>query len=288
MEEAKPSRTALRVAMRRAAHQLYDAPPLVLDDPFAVRILGPHAAELDRTPARDRPHNPGLKPRPFSIGLRAFLVARSRYAEDLLASAVERGITQYVLLGAGLDTFAHRNPYPSLRVFEVDHPATQQWKCELLCDAGLATAANLAYVPVNFERQSLAEQLFAAGFNPAAPSFFAWLGVVPYLTLDAFRATLGFIATQPRGSGAVFDYGQPRSVLPPHEQLAHDSLASRVQLAGEAFQLFFAPAAVTAELAAFRDIEDIGSAEINARYFTGRTDNLSVVGTAGRLVSAWL
>jgi O-methyltransferase involved in polyketide biosynthesis len=113
MQESRPSRTALRVALRRAAHQIYDAPPLVLDDPIAVPILGPFAAELNRTPGL----NPAHKARPFSIALRAFLVARSRYAEDLLAHAVTRGVTQYILLGAGLDTFAHRNPHPHLRVF---------------------------------------------------------------------------------------------------------------------------------------------------------------------------
>src|SRR5580658_3273153 len=125
MDQAQPSRTALRVALRRAAHQLYDAQPLVLDDPIAVSILGDtYAEELRRTPTRPD--------RPFSVGLRAFLVARSRYAEDTVGRAVVQGVTQYVLLGAGLDTFAHRNPYPQLRVFEVDHPATQQWKHELL------------------------------------------------------------------------------------------------------------------------------------------------------------
>jgi methyltransferase (TIGR00027 family) len=284
MEHARPSRTALRVAMRRAAHQLYDKPPLVFTDPIAVAILGPHAAEIERTPGR----NPANKPRPFSVSLRALLVARSRYAEDQLAQAVRGGATQYVLLGAGLDTFAHRNPYPSLRVFEVDHPATQQWKRELLEAGSLTPPPNLTYVPVDFERQSLAGQLHAAGFNPASLTFFAWLGVVPYLTVDAFRDTVRFIAAQPRGSGLVFDYAQPRSVLPPLEQLALDSLASRVQLAGEAFRLFFTPAEIAAELPALHQIEDIGSAEINARYFADRTDGLKVLGSAPRLVSAWL
>ena len=128
MDPARPSRTALRVALRRAAHQLYDSRPLVFDDPIAVRILGPHAEEVQRTPGRMA----SRKPRPHSVGMRAFVVARSRYAEDLLARAVAAGVTQYVVLGAGLDTFAHRNPYPDLRVFEVDHPATQRWKRELL------------------------------------------------------------------------------------------------------------------------------------------------------------
>jgi methyltransferase (TIGR00027 family) len=270
--------------MRRAAHQLYDAPPLVFSDPIAVAILGPHAAEIERTPGR----NPVNKPRPFSVSLRAYLVARSRYAEDLLAQAVQRGVTQYVLLGAGLDTFAHRNPHPSLHVFEVDHPATQQWKRELLLTTALPAPTSLTYVPVDFERQSLPTQLHAAGFNPNAPTFFAWLGVVPYLTLEAFRATVSFISAQPPSSGLIFDYAQPRHMLPPLEQLALDSLASRVQLAGEAFQLFFTPTEIATELAAFHHIEDIGASGINASYFAARTDNLKLLGSGGRFVSAWL
>jgi methyltransferase (TIGR00027 family) len=285
MDHATPSRTALRVALRRAAHQLYDAPPLVFEDSVAVPILGEaYGEELRRTPTRPD--------RPFSVGLRAFLVGRSRYAEDMLAHAVARGVTQYVLLGAGLDTFAHRNPYPELRVFEVDHPATQQWKRELVETAGLPVPANLTYAPVDFECQSLAEQLLSVGFNPAIPTFFAWLGVVPYLTVDAFRSTIAFIGAQPAGSGVVLDYGQPRSALPFLEKLAHDSLAERVQLAGEPFQLFFTPAEIAVELVsngvAFRNIEDIGSAEINAHYFAGRTDNLKMIGSAARVLSAWV
>jgi methyltransferase (TIGR00027 family) len=279
MEEARPSRTALRVALRRAAHQLYDAKPLVLDDPIAIPILGnAYAEELHRTPTRPD--------RPFSIALRAFLVARSRYAEDKLARAVSEGVMQYVLLGAGLDTFAHRNPYPHLRVFEVDHPATQQWKRELLETGDLPTPANLTYVPVDFERQSLPEQLHSAGFNPLNATLFAWLGVVPYLTLEAFRSTISFIAAQPHGTGVVLDYVQPRSALPFLEKLAHDSLAARVKLAGEPFRLFFTPAEIAAELTAFRNCEDLGSDEINTRYFSNRTDNLKVLGSAGRLLSA--
>lgn len=284
MNHARPSRTALRVALRRAAHQLYDAPPLVFSDPIAVQILGPHAAEIERTPGR----NPANKPRPFSVSLRAFLVARSRYAEDLLDHAVQNGVTQYVLLGAGLDTFAHRNPYPSLRVFEVDHPATQQWKRDLLQTTGLTDPPNLTYTPVDFEQQSLSDQLHAAGFDAATPTFFAWLGVVPYLKLNAFRETLRFIATRPPGGGVVFDYGQPRAVLPQHEQQARASLASRVYLAGEAFQVFFTPPEIAAELAAFRNLEDLGTPEINARYFAKRTDGLKMIGSAGHLISAWL
>jgi methyltransferase (TIGR00027 family) len=281
MQSASPSRTALRVALRRAAHQLYDARPLVLNDPIAVPILGDtYAEELRRTPTRPD--------RPFSVGLRAFLVARSRYAEDNLAKAVARGITQYVLLGAGLDTFAHRNPYSGLHVFEVDHPATQEWKRDLLRGGDLPTPANLTYTAVDFERESLPDRLEATGFDSDAPALFAWLGVVPYLTLPAFRSTIAFVGSRPSGTGLVLDYGQPRSALPFLEQLARDSLTARVQLAGEPFQLFFTPPEIAVELGAFHTLEDLGSSEINARYFTNRSDSLKLLGSAGRLLSAWL
>jgi methyltransferase (TIGR00027 family) len=285
MDNAKPSRTALRVAMRRAAHQIYDAQPLVFDDPIAVPILGKeYAEELRRTPGR----NPDAKDRPWSVGLRAFMVARSRYAEDKLAQAVADGVTQYVLLGAGLDTFGHRNPYASLHVFEVDHPATQQWKRELLQINNIAAPDRHTYISVDFERQSLDEQLRSAGFNSRIPTFFSWLGVVPYLTLPAFRGTIEFIAAQPQGSGLAFDYGQPREALPLLERLGHDSLAARVRQAGEPFQLFFTPAEIAAELAGFRTLEDLGSTEMNARYFVDRTDQLKLRGSGGRLLSAWV
>jgi methyltransferase (TIGR00027 family) len=293
MQESRPSRTALRVALRRAAHQIYDPPPHVLEDPIAVPILGPEfAADLHKTATKLH--------KPFSAALRAFLVARSRYAEDQLAAAVADGVTQYVLLGAGLDTFAYRNPHPNLRVFEVDHPATQQWKRDLLQKNAIPIPSTLTFAPVDFEapaveapdqdfeRESLPTQLERAGFNPHAPTFFAWLGVVPYLTLPAFRATVNFIARSAPGSGLVLDYSQPRAALPFLEQLAWDSLASRVQLAGEPFQLFFTPAEIAAQFASFYSIEDLDSNEINARYFPHPHRHLQTRGSAGHLFSAWL
>jgi len=284
VDSARPSWTALRVALRRAAHQLYDAPPLILHDPIAVRIVGRYAAELERTPGRiaDR------KPRPHSVAMRAFVVARSRYAEDLLACAVESGATQYVVLGAGLDTFAHRNPYPTLRIFEVDRPATQRWKRELLDMAGLTGPPALTYVSVDFERQTLPAELLAAGFDPTVPTFFSWLGVVSYITVEAFRATLGFIAQQPAGSGVLLDYEQPRAALPRLEQLSRDSRSHRAELAGEHFKLFFTPPQIGAEMQAFRGLEDFGTDQLNARYFTGRTDRLQIMGEAQRIISGWV
>jgi methyltransferase (TIGR00027 family) len=281
MDAARPSRTAYRVAFRRATHQLFDARPLVLDDPIAVPILGAEArAELQAAEAEI--HQPG------NLILRAWMVARSRYAEDCLAQAVAAGVRQYVLLGAGLDTFAHRNPHPQLRVFEVDHPATQAWKRQLVAAASLPQPTGLTYVPVNFECDSLETQLAAAGFDAAAPAFFAWLGVVPYLTLGAFRATLGFIAARPTDTGLVFDYTQPRTALSFRERMALDLLMARVARVGEPFQLFFTPAEMARELAEFYNLEDLGSGEINSRYFALRKDKLQCLGQSGRLVSAWL
>lgn len=279
VNEATPSRTALRVALRRAAHQLYDA-PLVFKDPLAVPILGDkYADELRRIPMQPE--------RGFAVGLRSFLVARSRYAEENLARAVDMGMRQYVLLGAGLDTFGCRNPYAGLRVFEVDHPATQAWKRDLLGRSGIPVPESLTFAPVDFENQMLSARLAAAGFDFDAPAFFGWLGVVPYLTLEAFRATLAFIAGRPAGSGVTLDYGQPREALPLLERMAHDALAKRVQLAGEPVRLFFTPAQMAVEMAGFQKIEDLGGAEIDARYFQGRSDRLGLKGAAGRLLCAW-
>src|SRR5580658_8858725 len=179
MIEARPSRTALRVAMRRAAHQLFDSPK-VLDDPIAVRIIGTGA--LEQLEAGRLREATGL-----ARGLRAFMAARSRYAEDALARSVGRGARQYVVLGAGLDTFAYRNPYgeSALRVFEVDYPATQEWKRQQLEEARIAVPQSVTYVPVDFERQTLREGLQLARFDSTKPTFFSWLGVTMYLSEEA-------------------------------------------------------------------------------------------------------
>lgn len=279
MEKARASRTAVGVAIRRASHQLRDS-PLVLRDPVAIPILGETYA---------KPLNAAVTAfdDPFSRGMRAFLVARSRYAEDNLQRAVAQGVRQYVLLGAGLDTFAYRNNHADLRVFEVDHPATQAWKRELLARSQIAIPASLTFVPVDFEVQSLTEQLRTQGFDPNAPAYFAWLGVVPYLTLSAFRSTLTYIAERPQSGGVTFDYGQPRAAIPRLERIAHDALAARVGQIGEPFQLFFTPLDIAGELSSFRSIEDLGSAEMTARYFAGRPDGLRVRGQSARFVSAW-
>jgi methyltransferase (TIGR00027 family) len=282
MIEAQPSKTALRVALRRAAHQVHDARPLVFDDPLAVRILGKeYADEIQRTPDSIK--------RPFSAGLRAFMVARARLAEDTLAEGVRRfGVKQYLVLGAGLDTFACRNPYSDVHVFEVDHPATQAWKIEMLAAAGIVPPASATFVAVDFESDNLRARLKAAGFDFTQPTVTAWLGVVPYLTTEAFRATMRLLARLPEGSAVVFDYAQPREVLSEQEQLMLDSLSARVAQAGEPFQLFFTPAQLAEELEwlGMRVVEDLDSTALTARYFAGRSDGLLLRGKGGRMCVA--
>jgi methyltransferase (TIGR00027 family) len=275
MHEYGASRTALGVAARRAAHQMLDRPP-IFEDPLALAIAGAEAVEKAASEASP-------------AALRAFIAARSRFAEDELARAVERGVRQYVVLGAGLDTFAYRNPHAALglRVFEVDHPASQEWKRGRLRTVGIEIPVETVFVAADFERQSLADALPSAGFRAGEPAFFSWLGVVPYLTESAFLATMSFIAGLPPASGVVFDYGVARHTLSPREQLALDALASRVAAAGEPFQLFFDPAALAAQVRqlGFRHLEDLDAAKINARYFRDRADGLSIRGRAGHLLS---
>ena len=282
MHEVNPSRTALRVALRRAAHQLHDAKPLVFEDSLAVRILGKeHYEEVKRTPDSVK--------RPFSAALRAFMVVRARLAEDVLGAGVrELGVRQYLVLGAGLDTFACRNPYAEVRVFEVDHPATQAWKIQMLSGAGIVPPASARFVAVDFEKDSLRGRLKAAGFDERVPTVTAWLGVVPYLTTEGFRATMRLLARFTAGSEVVFDYSQPREVLPPVEQLMHDSLSARVALAGEPFQLFFTPEKLAEELEwlGMRVVEDLDSTAMTARYLAGRKDGLLLRGRAGRICVA--
>lgn len=216
------------------------------------------------------------------------MAVRSRFAEDELAQAVAGGTRQYVVLGAGLDTFAYRNPHVGLRVFEVDHPATQQWKRELLQTAGIEIPEETTFVPVDFERETLSAGLERSGFRIDHPAFFSWLGVVPYLSERAFEDTLNFIAALPKPSGVVFDYGVARSALSWRERFILDALAARVAAAGEPFRLFFEPEQLATRLkeVGFGSIEDLGSDEINRRYFSSRTDGLQLKSNLGRLLSA--
>jgi len=279
METGRASKTALRVAIRRAVHQVLDQ-PCVLNDPIAVPLLGPRFV-LDRFRESSR----------FARAFRAFMAARSRYAEDRLSECVADGVEQYVILGAGLDTFAYRNPFAHLRVFEVDFPATQEWKRALLAQGAITPAANMTFVPLDFEHKTLADGLTDAGFDPSKPAFFSWLGVVPYLTREAFRATLETIAKLPVGTAVSFDYALSPESLSPLRRLVFNALAGRVAKAGEPFKLFFTPGELDNEFrrAGFRRFEQLDSEQINGRYFAQRSDGLKLPSQGlGKLTTAWV
>jgi methyltransferase (TIGR00027 family) len=262
--------------MRRAAHQLFDR-PLVHEDPLALRMV----AEADLAALRADPNAAA-----DSRALRAFLAVRSRLAEDGLAAAVARGVRRYVLLGAGLDTFAYRNALPGVRVYEVDHPDTQAMKRRRLADAGVAVPDGVTYVAIDFATDALGPTLRAAGLD--APAFFAWLGVTPYLEPETVLATLDAVAPFTAGGGGiVFDYSVPATSLSPERRRAFEVLSARVAAVGEPFRSAFEPPALraTLERIGFRTIDDLGRDELNARYFVGRTDGLAIMGGA-HLVTA--
>ena len=278
MASGRPSTIAQGAAMLRAAHQLLDE-PRILDDPLALHIVGTASwTQLLSAPER-------FQGNPY---LRAFIALRSRYAEDELAQAVRRGVRQYVILGAGLDTFPYRNAHErsGLRVFEVDHPATQSWKRQRLTEAGIANPGSLTFAPVNFETQTLADGLRLAGFNAGEPAYFSLLGVVIYLTQPAVMETLKFIVSLQAGSEIVFDYSVPSSFLSYSERLAREYAASRVAARGEPWITYFDPFVLKRQLGqiGFSYVEDLGSQEANDRYFRNRPDSLRI--GSGRLMRA--
>jgi methyltransferase (TIGR00027 family) len=273
MREGQGSRTADRVAERRAAHQVRDR-PLVFEDPLALRIIRPEVArELREHPPRHETSIAG----PY---LRAFFVMRSRFAEDELAIAVQRGVRQYVVLGAGFDTFAYRNPFPDLRVFEVDHPDTQATKRKRLTDGGIDIPPSMTFVPIDFTITPLDAALGAAGFDAASPAFFSWLGVVPYLERPAIDATFSFIASLPAPTAVVFDYAVPPETLSWTGRLIYRRMAKRVAALGEPWKTFFDPQTLIENLRAhgFTSAEDFDGDTLNRRYFADRTDKLKIGG----------
>jgi methyltransferase (TIGR00027 family) len=276
MQVGTPSRTAWAAAVHRAAHQVLEQ-GRIFSDPLALRILGKDAEEVARDAAEH----------PLRRGMRIFIAVRTRFAEDALAEAVEGGVRQLVVLGAGLDTYAYRSNWGSqLRIFEVDHPDTQAWKRQVLADAAIPLPDSLTFVPVDFERDTLAHGLAMAGFDPEQKTFFTWLGVVPYLTEEAIWSTLEFIAGLPSGAQVVFDYADPPESLSPEMRAAHDQRAERVAAIGEAWTSYFEAGQLRERLncIGFREVEDLGPPQIAARYYPQRAAAVSERG--GHVVRA--
>jgi methyltransferase (TIGR00027 family) len=277
MDNEGPSRTALVTAYARAYHQIADR-PRILTDPLAARLLGVTVDELTELgrPAEDRPGS-GVGSGLLRLGVsdrprRLFFAARARFAEDRVAAAVAAGVRQVVILGAGLDTFAYRNPHPGLRVFEVDHPATQAWKHERLTASGIDQPERLTFVPVDFETDTLATRLEAAGFRRTDPAVFVWLGVVFYLTQDAARTTLEYIARQSEPVEVIFDYLQPGDTDEDRAQL--QARANRATAVGEPWFSYFTPDDIAAQLRAlgFTDVEDRSATDLIAGYLDGSAE----------------
>jgi methyltransferase (TIGR00027 family) len=276
MQSGQPSRTARAAAVHRAVHQVLDK-GRIFADPLALRILGEDAEAL----VRDAGQNP------YRRAMRLFIAVRTRFAEDALTQAVAHGVRQLVVLGAGLDTYAYRGAMRDrLRIFEVDHPATQAWKRQRLAEADIPLPRTLTFAPVDFERETLGEGLAGAGFDPAQRSFFTWLGVVPYLTEEAALATLRFIGRLRGGAQVVFDYCNPPESLSGEMRAVHDARAAHVAGIGEAWVSYFESDALAAEITAmgFTEIEDVGPPQIATRYFPQRVGSAPAKG--GHIVRA--
>ena len=277
MQTGRPSQTASGAAAYRALHQTLDG-GIIFRDPFAARILDDQARAARDVMEADS----SLRP------MRLFIAARSRFSEDTLAACVARGVRQVVVLGAGLDTFSLRNPYAGegVRVFEVDYPATQEWKRERLKQEGLAIPSSLIFAPVDFERQSLAEGLAAAGFQAERPAFFQWLGVAMYLTREAVAATLDFIAGVPE-SEVVFDYAEPFENYPADRRAVIMAIAEGAAARGEPWVSFYDPPELADMLRhkGFAIVEDLGLAGLSERFYGNLKQGIRI-GPGGHVVRA--
>jgi methyltransferase (TIGR00027 family) len=266
MAEREASKTAIGVAMLRAAHQVHDGQPRILDDTVVMRLLSSEAQ------ARVRDGAAGYR-EPRAMALRAHVLLRSRWAEERLREAVERGVRQLVVLGAGLDTFAFRQPAwaAPLRIFEVDHPASQKVKRERLAFAEISTPANLTFVPIDFEHDTLEAGLARAGFDPRAKTFVSCLGVLVYLSGEAIAELFAFIARLPAGSECVFTFGGTHGP----DELGNPSLATMAAALGEPWQSSMEFDDVIAVLArAGLPAPEQPSPETISRYLGDRTDGL--------------
>jgi methyltransferase (TIGR00027 family) len=268
--EGQPSQTAMTAAAARAAHLLVDSEPRIFADSLAALLLGDKAETYLRYHREHGDH-------PLLAGTRAQATCRSRFTEDQLALAAARGTAQYVILGAGLDSFACRSELAGrLRVFEVDHPATQQRKRALLAAAGLAEPPTLTWVPVDFEKDELIASLTAAGLDPAAPAFVSWLGVTMYLTAEAIGATLASLGRLAPGSELVTDYMLTADLRDADGVAYADLVMPDSERRGEPWLSFFTPEQMTGLLTrhGFTGVRDVRQRDAISATLWERTDLL--------------
>ncbi|KVQ72772.1 class I SAM-dependent methyltransferase [Burkholderia ubonensis] len=271
-QSVAPESTALRVALWRAMHTEVDAPPYVLEDDIGLQLIAPDEDWRDR---------PDMHPQ-GTRGFRASVVGRARFIEDLVAERADRGIAQYVLLGAGLDTFAQRRPglASRLQVFEVDQPGPQAWKRQRLISLGFGVPEWLHLVPVDFEASdSWLEKLAAAGFATDEPAVVASTGVTMYLSLDAINATLRQIASLARGTTLAMTFLLPPELVEPADRAIYEAVLSRARDSGTPFVSLFSPAEILAlaSEAGFSEARCVLPADLAQRYFSERTDGFRPV-----------
>lgn len=266
---AAPDSTAVRVALWRAIHVQVDPPPHVLEDEIGLKLVAPDEGWSNR---------PDMNPH-FTKLFRASIVARARFIEDVVAEQAGAGVGQYVIVGAGLDTFAQRRPEvaSNLKVFEVDQPGPQAWKRQRLMDLGFGIPDWLRFVPVDFEAGgSWGERLAVAGFDAGKPAVVASTGISMYLTKDAIAATLREVAALASGSTLAMTFLLPLDLADPEVRPGLERAAQGARASGTPFISFFTPPEMLAlaREAGFRDVHHVSAAALTQRYFAGRTDRL--------------
>lgn len=263
-----PDSTAVRVALWRALHVEVDSPPHVLEDQIGLQLAAPDTGWRSR---------PDMDPN-FSRSFRASIVGRARLIEDLVIEQVAQGVDQYVILGAGLDTFAQRRAgiASRLTIYEVDQPGPQAWKQKRLRELGLGIAPWLRFVPVDFETESWWQELLPTGFDAHRPAIVASTGVSLYLTREANFATLRQLATLAPGSTLAMSYLLPIELAEPQERAGFEAAKRGAQASGTPFLSFFTPADIVglAREAGFREARTVSAADLIDRYFASRTDSL--------------
>ncbi|AZA80470.1 SAM-dependent methyltransferase [Chryseobacterium lactis] len=262
----KPDNTAVRTALWRALHVQKDAAPYILEDTIGLQLVSPEEGWQER---------PDMK---YTRRLRASIVARSRFIEDLMIKESEKGIKQYIILGAGLDTFAQRRTdvASQLQIYEIDQPETLAWKQSRLSETGFQLSDNLHFVPVDFEISSWWEELVQAGFNIHEPAVIVCTGVTLYLTREAISTTLQQIATLAPGSKLAMSFYLPIDLLDEEDQPMQEIAEKGAKESGTPFVSFFAPYEVLllAQEAGFERPEIISTNNIKQLYFSDRTDDL--------------
>ena len=265
---AEPDNTAVRTALWRALHVEVDSPPHVFEDEVGLKLVAPSDEWRNR-----------LDMSPFTRPFRASIVARARFVEDLVTEQVARGIGQYVILGAGLDTFAQRRPGLASRllVFEIDQPGPQEWKRQRLVDLGLGIPSFLRLVPVDFEAgDTWWERLVTSGFDSSRPAVVASTGVSMYLTKEAIAATLRRVAALATGSTFAMSFMLPIELVDPEVRFGVERAAEGARASGTPFISFFTPTDMLALArdAGFKEVQHVSAAMLAQRYFAGRTDGL--------------